>query len=46
MRSQNERPADHLAAADVGQITRAVKRKLKMLQYGPEVIDGCLAGTA
>ncbi|WP_329056515.1 hypothetical protein OG511_02515 [Streptomyces sp. NBC_01453] len=35
----------NLAAADLSQITRAVKRKLKMLQYRPEVIDGCLAGT-
>lgn len=34
-----------LAAADLGQITRAVKRELKTLQYRPEVIDGCLAGT-
>ncbi|MCZ7458962.1 transposase [Streptomyces sp. WMMC940] len=32
-------------AADLGQITRAVKRKLKMVQYRPDVIDGCLAGT-
>lgn len=23
----------------------AVKRKLKMLQYRPQAIDGCLAGT-
>nr|WP_308072614.1 hypothetical protein [Streptomyces bambusae] len=35
----------NLAAADLGQITRAVKRKLKMLQYRPEVVDGCLAST-
>lgn len=35
----------NLAAADLSQVTRAVKRKLKMLQYRPEVIDGCLAGT-
>ncbi|MET7319606.1 transposase [Streptomyces sp. NPDC005549] len=35
----------NLAAADLGQVTRAVKRKLKTLQYRPEVIDGCLAGT-
>nr|WP_328806175.1 transposase [Streptacidiphilus fuscans] len=35
----------NLAAADLSQITRAVKRKLNMLQYRPEVIDGCLAGT-
>ncbi|QKW24053.1 transposase [Kitasatospora sp. NA04385] len=33
------------AAADLGQITRAVKRKLKMLQYRADAIDGCLAGT-
>ncbi|MEU4089292.1 hypothetical protein AB0F76_34270 [Streptomyces aureus] len=33
-----------LAAADLGQITRGVKRKLKMLQYRPEIIDGCLVG--
>ncbi|WSP71887.1 hypothetical protein OG324_21225 [Streptomyces sp. NBC_01236] len=31
--------------APLGQVTRAVKRKLKMLQYRPEVIDRCLAGT-
>ncbi|MEU0039206.1 transposase [Streptomyces sp. NPDC006333] len=40
-----KRDIGNLAAADFGQITRAVKRKLKMLQYRPEVIDGCLAGT-
>ena len=34
-----------LAAADLTQVIRAVKRKLKMLQYRPEIIDGCLAGT-
>ncbi|MET8028623.1 transposase [Streptomyces avermitilis] len=39
------RDIDNFAAAGLGQITRAVKRKLKMLQYRPEVIDGCLAGT-
>ncbi|MEV7675938.1 hypothetical protein [Streptomyces sp. NPDC088752] len=33
------------AAADLGQITRAVKRRLKTLQYRPDAIDGCLAGT-
>ncbi|MFF3581614.1 hypothetical protein [Streptomyces mirabilis] len=41
-----KRDMGNLAAADLGQITRAVKRKLKMLQYRPEVIDGCLAGTS
>ncbi|GAA2359046.1 hypothetical protein GCM10010246_56230 [Streptomyces cuspidosporus] len=40
-----KRDIGNLAAADLSQITRAVKRKLKMLQYRPEVIDGCLAGT-
>jgi len=35
----------NLAATDLGQITRAVKRKLKVLQYRPHVIDGCLTGT-
>jgi hypothetical protein len=42
-----DRPAPRRegAAADLGQITRAVKRKPKMPQYRPEVIDGCLAGT-
>ncbi|GAA1553605.1 hypothetical protein ACIQV2_32895 [Streptomyces globosus] len=40
-----KRDIGNLAAADLGQITRAVKRKLKMLQYRPKAIDGCLAGT-
>ncbi|MGW3561218.1 DUF4394 domain-containing protein, partial [Streptomyces sp. NPDC000963] len=40
-----KRDIGNLAAVDLGQITRAVKRKLKKLQYRPEVIDGCLAGT-
>lgn len=41
-----KRDIGNLTAADLGQITRAVKRKLKMLQYRTEVIDGCLAGTS
>ncbi|MFG1665074.1 transposase [Streptomyces sp. Y7] len=40
-----KRDIGNLAAADLGQITRAVKRKLKMLQYRPEAIDGCFADT-
>ncbi|MEU4583273.1 transposase [Kitasatospora aureofaciens] len=40
-----KRDIGNLAAADLGQITSAAKRKLKMLQYRPEVIDGCLTGT-
>ncbi|MET9935425.1 MULTISPECIES: transposase [unclassified Streptomyces] len=39
-----KRDIGNLAAADPGQITRAVKRRLKILQYRPEVVDGCLAG--
>ncbi|WP_457756420.1 IS630 family transposase [Streptomyces mirabilis] len=35
----------NLAAADLGHITRTVKRKLKMLQYRPQLLDGCLTGT-
>ncbi|MFF2009454.1 transposase [Streptomyces sp. NPDC058195] len=35
----------NLAAADLGQITRAVKRRLKQIQYRPDLVDGCLAGT-
>lgn len=40
-----KRDIGNRAAADLGQITRAVKRRRKMLQYRPEVIDGCLAAT-
>ncbi len=40
-----KRDIGNLAAADLGQITRAVRRNLKMLRYRPEAIDGCLAGT-
>ncbi|MER6445438.1 transposase [Streptomyces venezuelae] len=40
-----KRDLGNLAAAGLGQITRAVKRKLKMLQYRPQVIDGCFAQT-
>ena len=40
-----KRDIGNLAAADLGQITRSVKRALKMLQYRPETIDGCLEGT-
>jgi transposase len=40
-----KRDLGNLAAADRGQITQGVKRKLKMLQYRPHVIDGCLTST-
>ncbi|MEV7147714.1 transposase [Streptomyces sp. NPDC093084] len=40
-----KRDTGNLAAADLSQITRAVKRRLKKIQYRPHVVDGCLAGT-
>ncbi|WP_406840960.1 transposase [Streptomyces sp. AHU1] len=36
----------NLAAADLGQITRAVKRRLKQIRYRPDFVDSCLAGTS
>ncbi|MEV4333343.1 transposase [Streptomyces sp. NPDC049597] len=40
-----KRDIGNLAAADLGQITRAVKRRLKQIQYRPDFVDSCLAGT-
>ncbi|MEU9404080.1 transposase [Streptomyces sp. NPDC048242] len=40
-----KRDIGNLAAADLGQITRAVKRRFKQIQYRPQLVDGCLAGT-
>ncbi|MFF0557512.1 transposase [Streptomyces sp. NPDC004266] len=40
-----KRDIGNLAAADLGQITRAVKRQLKQIQHHPDLVDGCLAGT-
>ncbi|GAA2123240.1 hypothetical protein GCM10009759_74190 [Kitasatospora saccharophila] len=40
-----KRDIGNLAAADLGQLTRAVKRKLKMIQYCSHLVGGCLAGT-
>nr|WP_324790445.1 hypothetical protein [Streptomyces sp. H51] len=39
-----KRDVGNLAATDLGQITQAVKRRLKRLQYRP-LVDGCLAAT-
>ncbi|WP_425526092.1 IS630 family transposase [Streptomyces mirabilis] len=39
-----KRDIGNLAAADLGQITRAVKRRLKKIQYHPDLVDGCLTG--
>ncbi|WSF81544.1 transposase (plasmid) [Streptomyces globisporus] len=40
-----KRDIGNLAAADLCQITRAVKRRLKRIQYRPELVDGCLTAT-
>ncbi|MFG2780251.1 transposase [Streptomyces prunicolor] len=40
-----KRDIGNLAAVDLGQITRVVKRRLKQIQYRPDLVDGCLAGT-
>ncbi|WSM18042.1 transposase [Streptomyces sp. NBC_01717] len=40
-----KRDLGNLAAAGLSEVTRAVKHRLKKLQYRPDVIDGCLAGT-
>jgi len=40
-----KREIGNLAAADLGQITQAVKRRLKRIQYCPELVDSCLAAT-
>ena len=40
-----KREIGNLAAGDLTPITRAVKRRLKRIQYRSELIDGCLATT-
>ncbi|MBN6541470.1 transposase [Streptomyces bryophytorum] len=40
-----KREIGNLAAVDLGQVTRSVKRRLKRIQYRPELVDGCLATT-
>ncbi|MFJ9840250.1 transposase [Kitasatospora sp. NPDC101155] len=35
----------NLAAADLDQLARAVRRSLKKIQYRPHLIDACLATT-
>lgn len=40
-----KRDLGNLAAADLGEITRAVKRRLKKIQYRPDLVDGCIAAT-
>jgi predicted TIM-barrel enzyme len=40
-----KRGLGNLAAADLGEITRAVKRRLKKIQHRPDLVDGCIAAT-
>lgn len=40
-----KREIGNLAATDLGQITRPVKRRLKQIQYRPNLADACLAPT-
>lgn len=40
-----KREIGNLTAAELTQITRAVKRRLKRIQYPPELVDGCLTTT-
>lgn len=40
-----KRDLGNLAAADLGEITSAVKRRLKKIQYRPDLVDGCIAAT-
>lgn len=40
-----KREVGNLAAADLAQITTAVKRRFKQIQYRPDIVDGCLAST-
>ncbi|MEU7883803.1 transposase [Microbispora bryophytorum] len=35
----------NLAAADLHQLIRVIKRGLKKIQYRPHLVDGCLAAT-
>ncbi|MFD0396032.1 transposase [Streptomyces nogalater] len=45
IRSLAKRDIGNLAAAGLDQITRAVKHRLKQIQYRPDAVDGCLADT-
>ncbi|WP_444544898.1 IS630 family transposase [Streptomyces camponoticapitis] len=40
-----KRDIGNLAAVDLSQITRVVKRRLKRIQCRPELVDGCLTAT-
>lgn len=40
-----KRDIGNLATANLAEITRAVKHRLKTLQYRPTLVDGCLGAT-
>ncbi|MGW7824580.1 IS630 family transposase [Streptomyces puniciscabiei] len=40
-----KRDIGNLAAANLSQITRAIRGRLKRIQYRPDLVDGCLAET-
>jgi hypothetical protein len=33
------------ATADLAEIIRTIKHRFKQIQYRPDIVDGCLAGT-
>lgn len=41
-----KRTIGNLAAANLDQMARAVKRSLKQIQYRPALVDGCIASPA
>ncbi|WP_331747320.1 hypothetical protein OG365_40255 (plasmid) [Streptomyces sp. NBC_00853] len=40
-----KRTIGNLAATNLDQMAKAVKRSLKQIQYRPHLVDGCLTGT-
>nr|WP_078971196.1 hypothetical protein [Streptomyces chattanoogensis] len=42
---KGDRGIGNQAAAELSQITRAVKQRLKVIRYRPHLIDGCLTNT-
>ncbi|MFJ7905358.1 transposase [Streptomyces sp. NPDC096198] len=40
-----KRSIGNFVVADLAGLTRIVKRRLKKIQYCPDLIDGCLTGT-
>ncbi|MFE7509935.1 hypothetical protein ACFU8I_01680 [Streptomyces sp. NPDC057540] len=40
-----KRDLGNLAFTHLGEITRAVKRRLKKIYYRPDLVDGCIAAT-